>query len=53
MSDMLERAMWTFVEGFLAVFVLSDLASVEAAAIAGGAAALSVVKTFAKGKLSA
>lgn len=52
MKNLIERAAWTFVEGFLAVLVVSDLASVEAAAVAGLAAALSVVKTYAKDQIS-
>jgi|TARA_Y100000310_G_scaffold303173_1_gene341264 hypothetical protein len=53
MNNMLERAAWTFVQAFLAVFVVSDLASVKSAAVAGLAAALSIVKTFARDKVSA
>jgi|TARA_B100000959_G_scaffold226220_1_gene240736 hypothetical protein len=53
MNNMLERAAWTFVQAFLAVFVVSDLASVKSAAVAGLAAALSIVKTFAQDKVSA
>ncbi len=53
MNNMLERAAWTFVQAFLAVFVVSDLASVKSAAVAGLAAALSIVKTFAQYKVSA
>ena len=53
MNNMLERAAWTFVQAFLAVFVVSDLASVKSAAVAGLAAALSIVRTFAQDKVSA
>ena len=52
MSNMLERAAWTFAQAFLAVFVVSELASAKSAAIAGIAAALSVIKTYAKDKVS-
>ncbi len=52
MSDMFERAAWTFAQAFLAVFVVSDLASVRSAAIAGIAAALSVIKSYAKGRVA-
>jgi hypothetical protein len=45
---MLERAAWTFVQAFFAVFVVSDLASVKTALIAATAAVLSVAKTYAK-----
>ena len=46
MRNILERAAWTFAQAFLAVFVISDLASAKTAAVAGVAAALSVVKTY-------
>ena len=42
--DIAERAVLTFVEAFLAVFVVSDLSSIRSAAVAGAAAALAVVK---------
>jgi hypothetical protein len=51
-KDTLERAAWTFAQSFLGVFVVSDLASVKAAAVAGMAAAISVAKTFVKGKVA-
>ena len=44
---MFERAAWTFAQAFLAVFVVSELASAKSAAIAGIAAALSVIKPYA------
>ena len=47
----LERAAWTFAQAFLGVFLISDLASVKGAAVAGFAAAISVAKTFVKGKV--
>tara|TARA_Y100000296_G_C5082276_1_gene210564 strand:- start:490 stop:642 length:153 start_codon:yes stop_codon:yes gene_type:complete len=49
---MFERAAWTFAQAFLAVFVVSDLASARSAAVAGIAAAISVLKTYAKDKVS-
>lgn len=52
MKNLIERAGWTFVQAFLAVLVVGDLASVEAALVAGAAAALSVVKTYAQEKVS-
>ncbi len=52
MSNMFERAAWTFAQAFLAVFVVSDLASARSAAVAGIAAAISVLKTYAKDKVS-
>tara|TARA_R100000963_G_scaffold20393_1_gene14382 strand:- start:91 stop:270 length:180 start_codon:yes stop_codon:yes gene_type:complete len=47
MRNMIERAGWTFVQAFLAVFVIGDQATVEVALIGALAAALSVVKTYA------
>ena len=52
MNDMLERAIWTFAQAFLAVFVVSELASVKSAAVAGIAAALSVIKTYAQDRVT-
>ena len=52
MSNMLERAAWTFAQAFLAIFVVSDLASARSAAVAGIAAAISVIKTYAKDKVA-
>jgi hypothetical protein len=54
---MLERAVWTFIEAFLGALVISPMVGIEAsaleiAAISGGGAALSVIKTFAKKKIS-
>ena len=51
LKDILERAAWTFAQAFLGVFLISDLASVKGAAVAGFAAAISVAKTFVKGKV--
>ena len=51
MSNMLERAAWTFTQAFLAVFVISDLASAKTAVVAAVAAALRVVKTYAQEKV--
>ena len=57
MKDMLERAIWTFVEAFIGALTISPLVGVDAnalqlAAISGGGAALAVVKTYAKKKIS-
>ena len=52
MSNMVERAAWTFVQGFLGVFLISDLSTGRGAVIAGVAAALSVVKTYAQGRIA-
>tara|TARA_Y100001951_G_scaffold37626_1_gene29660 strand:- start:25 stop:186 length:162 start_codon:yes stop_codon:yes gene_type:complete len=53
MRNVLERAAWTLAQSFLAVFVVSDLASAKAALVAGIAAALSVIKTYAQDKVTA
>ena len=57
LKDMLERAVWTFIEGFIGALTISPIVGIEAnslqiAAIVGGGAALSVIKTFAKKKIS-
>ncbi len=57
LKDMLERALWTFIEAFIGALTISPMVGVDAnalqiAAIAGGGAALSVIKTFAKKKIS-
>ena len=52
MSNMIERAAWTFAQAFLAVFVVSDLASAKTAVVAAVAAALSVVKTYARERVA-
>jgi hypothetical protein len=49
---MIERAAWTFAQAFLAVFVISDLASAKTAVVAAVAATLSVVKTYAQEKVA-
>lgn len=41
-----ERALLTFVEAFLAMFVVTDLSSAKGAAVAGLAAAFSAVKSM-------
>jgi len=46
--DKVERAVATFLQAFLSVYVISDLATVEAGLIAAGAAILALVKSWAK-----
>ena len=46
--DLIERAGWTFAQAFLAVFVIGDQDTVKVALMAGAAAALSVLKSYAK-----
>lgn len=53
LKDMLERVVWTFVEAFIGALTVAPLVGIEAetvqlAALSGGAAALAVVKTYAK-----
>ncbi len=53
LKDMLERVAWTFVESFIGALTIAPLVGVEAetiqlAALSGGAAALTVIKTYAK-----
>lgn len=43
--DMLERVVATFIETFLAIFVIGDMTTVETASIAGAAAGLAVIKS--------
>ena len=57
LKDMLEKTLWTFVEAFIGALTVSPLVGVEAdtlqlAAIAGGGAALVVVKEYAKKQIS-
>ena len=60
MSDeykvILEKTIWTFVEAFISALTVAPLVGVDAealqvAALAGGAAALVVIKEFAKKQL--
>ena len=57
LKDMLERAAWTFVQAFIGALTISPMVGVDAnalqiAAIAGAGSALSVIKTYAKTKIS-
>ena len=51
MNDVFERAAWTFTQAFLALFVVGDMGTWKVALVGGVAAALSVIKTYAKGKI--
>lgn len=42
--DIVERCAWTFAQAFLAVFAVTDVSSARAAAVAGAAAVLAVLK---------
>jgi len=46
LKQVAERAVMTFAQAFLSVFVVTDLSSARGASIAGVAAALSVIKSF-------
>ena len=57
LKDMLERTAWTFIEAFIGALTVDPLVDVEAetiqlAALAGGGAALAVIKTYAKKQIS-
>jgi hypothetical protein len=43
-KDLLERVVVTFLGAFLSVFVVTDVNSAKAAAVAGAAAVLSLIK---------
>lgn len=45
--DVAERAAWTFAQGFLGVFTLTDTGSARAAVVAGAMAVLSLLKSVA------
>ena len=55
-KDILEKTLWTFVEAFISALTVAPLVGVDAealqlAALSGGAAALVVIKEFAKKQL--
>ena len=56
MSDVIKdigtRAAWTFLQAFLAVFVVADLSTVRGAALAGVAAVVSLLKGFVATRVS-
>ena len=57
LKDMLERTAWTFIEAFIGALTVAPLVGVEAetiqlAELAGGGAALAVIKTYAKKQIS-
>tara|TARA_A100001391_G_scaffold190356_1_gene162559 strand:+ start:406 stop:591 length:186 start_codon:yes stop_codon:yes gene_type:complete len=56
-KDLAEKTIWTFVEAFISALTVAPLVGVDAdaiqlAALSGGAAALVVVKEFAKTKIA-
>lgn len=46
LKNLLTRAGWTAAQSFLAVWMVADVNSLKAAAVAGAAAGMSVVKTY-------
>ena len=57
LKDMLERVTWTFLEAFIASLTIAPLVGIDAevvqlALLSGGAAALAVVKAYAKKQIS-
>ena len=57
LKDMMERTAWTFVEAFIGALTVAPLVGVDAevlqlAALAGGGAALAVIKTYAKKQIT-
>ncbi len=57
LKDMVERTAWTFIEAFIGALTVAPLVGVDAevvqlAALAGGGAALAVIKTYAKKQIS-
>ena len=57
LKDMIERTAWTFIEAFIGALTVAPLVGVEAetlqlAALAGGGAALAVIKTYAKKQIT-
>ena len=57
LKDVIERTVWTFIEAFIGALTVAPLVGVDAgalqlAALAGGGAALAVIKTYAKKQIS-
>jgi hypothetical protein len=57
LKDVIERTVWTFIEAFIGALTVAPLVGVDAgalqlAALAGGGAALAVVKTYAKKQIT-
>jgi len=50
-KDIIERAIWTAVQSFLAVFTVTDLSSTKAASVAGAGALISALKSVAATKV--
>lgn len=50
-KDIIERAIWTAAQAFLAIFTVADLSSAKAAGVAAMAAAISAVKSIVASKV--
>ena len=50
-KDIIERAVWTAAQAFLAVFTVGDLSSAKAAGVAAMGAAISVAKSIVASKV--
>ena len=50
-ADWIERSVWTAVEAGLAVFVITDVSTGQAAGAAAAAAGIAAVKSLAKARL--
>lgn len=50
--DVVERAAWTFAQGFLSVFTLTDLSTLRTATLAGAMAILSAIKSIAATRMA-
>jgi len=56
LKDILERAAWTFLQGFATVILAAgviDISILQAAGLAGGMAVLSLIKSLAASKIGA
>jgi len=52
-KNVVERALWTAAQAFLAVFVVTDASTIKVGIAAAAAAALSVIKTAVQEKVTA
>lgn len=52
-KNVIERAVWTFIQAFTAAFAFADISTARDATVAGGAAVLSVLKNLAAERLAA
>lgn len=50
-KDVIERAIWTAVQSFLAVFTVTDLTTSKAATVAAAGALISALKSVAASKV--